>query len=54
MKTHATHLSMDEKSYLMSCPDDECVEKEERQVMLGEWYWTMTGGQIGRFRTSEQ
>jgi hypothetical protein len=37
MKTHVTHLSMDENSYLMSCPDDECIEKEGREVMLSEW-----------------
>jgi hypothetical protein len=29
---------MDENSYLMSCPDDECIEKEGREVMLSEWW----------------
>jgi hypothetical protein len=37
MKNQVTHLSMDEKPSMMSCPDDECIEKEGRQVMLGEW-----------------
>ncbi len=36
MKSHVTFFSMDENSYVLSCPNDACMKKERRKFMLGE------------------
>jgi len=36
MKNHVTFFSMDENSYVMSCPNDACMQKERQKFILNE------------------